>query len=130
MNTKRFSKGKIIFKEGEPGDEMYVIMKGKAKVYKTIDKKKVSLGLLGPDDFIGEMSLFLPVRRTATVEALQDTEVITCDKSSFISMIREDPDIAVKIVTILTKRLVDAHHVIVRLEGEKKSLKPMYGKKK
>ncbi len=129
MAKKRFKKGDVILKEGTTGDEMYIILSGKARVYKTIDKKKTDLGILGPDDFFGEMSLFLHHPRSATVEAMENTEILTFNKDSFLEIVRGDPELAAQIITILINRLHDAHNIIVKLEGEKKSLKVMYGMK-
>ena len=106
---------------------MYVILSGSTKVYKTIDRKKIDLGVLYQDDFFGEMSLLLHLPRSATIEALEPTEVLVCDKDNFISLIREEPELTAQIITIMAKRLNDAHNVIIRLEGEKKSIKVMYG---
>ncbi|MBN1898278.1 MAG: cyclic nucleotide-binding domain-containing protein [Spirochaetes bacterium] len=127
MAKKRYRKGDIIIKEGTFGKEMYVIISGKARVFKTIDKKKFELSELGPDDFFGEMSLFLSLPRTATVQAMGPTEVLVCEKDEFISVVKADPELAQQIISTMAKRLHEAHNVIIRVEGEKKSLKIMHG---
>lgn len=127
MAKKKYKKGGIIIKQGDTGNEMYIILSGKAKVYKTIDRKKTELGFLGQDDFFGEMSLFLHLPRSATVLAVEDTEILTFDKENFLEMIRMEPEIAEQIITTMAKRLHGAHNVIIQLEGEKKHLKVMYG---
>jgi len=127
MAKKKYKKGEIILVQGDRGNEMHIILSGKAKVYKTIDRQKTKLGFLGPDDFFGEMTLFLHLPRSATVEAVEDTEILTFNKDSFLDMIRAEPEIADQIITTMAKRLHEAHNVIIELEGEKKSLKVMYG---
>lgn len=127
MLKKRYKKGDIIIQEGTSGKEIFVILKGKARVFKTIDRKKVELSILTQDDFFGEMSLFLQTPRTASVEAMEPTEVMFSNRKDFEAMVKEDPDIAVHILTTMAKRLTEAHNVIIQLEGEKKSLKVMYG---
>lgn len=127
MAYKYFKKGNIILKEGSISKEIYVILSGKVKVFKTIDKEKIELAELGPDDFFGEMSLFLHIPRTATIEAMEDTKILICNKKHFTSMIKEDPELAMQILTTMAKRLHETHNVIVEIEGEKKSLKIMYG---
>ena len=129
MAKKQFKKGDIILKEGTTGNEMYIILSGKARVYKTINRKPTELGFLGPDDFFGEMSLFLHHPRSATVEAMEKIEIMTFNRESFLDIVKSDPELAAQIITILVKRLHEAHNVIIRLEGEKKSLKVMYGMK-
>jgi len=130
MPKIKFKKGQTILKEGDVGDEMYIIISGKAKVYKKIAGKNTALAVLGPDDFFGEMSLLLRLPRSATVKAATDTEILTCNKKDFLDMIRSEPEIAEQILTIMAKRLIEAHSVIIKLEGEKKSMQVMYGSRK
>jgi CRP-like cAMP-binding protein len=130
MAKKVFKKGEKIIEEGTMGREMYIILSGKAQVYKKIHGKITKLGTLGPDDFFGEMSLFLNLPRSATVKALAKTKILTFDKNSFLESVRADPGIASQIITILSNRLLEAHSLIIRLEGEKKSLQMMYKSKK
>ncbi|MBU1078765.1 MAG: cyclic nucleotide-binding domain-containing protein [Spirochaetes bacterium] len=127
MAKKKYKKGEHILHEGTFGKEIYVIVKGKVKVYKTIANERVELATLGQDDFFGEMSLFLNLPRTASIEAIEDTEIVISNLDEFTSIIREDPELATQIIKTMAKRLHEAHNVIVKQEGEKKSLKIMYG---
>ena len=127
MGKKYYKKGEKIIVEGTPGLDMYIILSGKVKVYKRINKKRLNLATLGPDDFFGEMSLFLHSPRTATVEAVEKSEILTCDKKIFLDMVREEPELAAQILSTMAKRLQEAQNIIVRLEGEKTSLKVMHG---
>ena len=66
----------VIHDNEEMGDQMYIILEGKAGVYKDYQKKKpIKLTELYPGDFFGEMTLFLNKNRTATVVALTDLRV-------------------------------------------------------
>ncbi|MCK5569156.1 MAG: hypothetical protein KAJ15_05525, partial [Spirochaetes bacterium] len=67
--------------------------------------------------------------RTASMEALEDTEVQILNKESLLKKIQEDRQFALRMITTMAKRLKDAHGVISRLEGAKKSLEIMYGYK-
>ncbi|MBN1899222.1 MAG: cyclic nucleotide-binding domain-containing protein [Spirochaetes bacterium] len=129
MEKKRFGKGELILQEGTKGNEMYVIISGKVKVFKTIDNKRIELAQMGPDDFFGEMSLFLQKPRSASIEAVTNCEILIHDQKSFVQVIQEDPDFALQVIKTMAGRLLDAHNVISKIEGEKKSLEIMYGKK-
>jgi len=127
MKKKIFKKGEKIIEEGTYGKEMFVVVSGKLNVYKTINQEKIKLSELKADDFFGEMSLFLPVPRTATVEAIEDSEILIIKKDDFIEMIRERPELGEDIVSTMAHRIHELHNIIARLKGEVESLKIMYG---
>jgi CRP-like cAMP-binding protein len=69
-----FTRGQIVFAEGDPGDRLYVIMDGKIKLGTTSnDGRESLLAVLGPGEMFGELSLFDPGPRTATATALTET---------------------------------------------------------
>ena len=127
MPKRKYKKGEIILEQGTSGEEMYIIKKGTANVFKIINKRKTKLGTLKQDDFFGEMSLLLNYPRSATIVAAENLEIIFCNKKDFLEMVRAEPKIADQILTTMAKRLMEAHNIIIKLEGEKKSLKVMYG---
>ncbi len=129
METKKIKSGSIICQENAEGKEMYVIQSGKVKVYKTINSKKIELVNLKENDFFGEMCLLLGGPRTATVEALENTEVIVLNKENFIKKIQTDIKFADKILLTMARRVKGLHSIITNLEGEKKSLEIIYGTK-
>lgn len=66
MEKKRYKNGQIIFEEASTGNEMYFILSGKIRVYKTINGEEVLLGRFGQHDFFGELSLLLETERSAS----------------------------------------------------------------
>jgi len=127
MVRKSIKKDELICQENNPGNEMYFIEKGKVKVFKTINSEKVELSILKENDFFGEMCLFLNSIRYASIIALENTKLIVLDKDALLNQIKEKPSFAYKIIRVMAKRLEAANGIITRLEGEKKSLKIMYG---
>ena len=126
MKTKTFNKGELICQEDSMGGEMYIIIKGKALVYKVIEGNRINLATQEDGDFFGEISLLINCPRTASVEAVEDTEVMVLSKTSFIDKIVSDPRFALKMATTMATRLEEAHRAISRLEGERKSLEMLY----
>ena len=126
MKTKNFKKGEVICHEDSMGGEMYIIIKGKALVYKMIEGNRINLATQEDGDFFGEISLLINCPRTASVEAVEDTEVMVLSKTSFIDKIVSDPRFALKMATTMATRLEEAHRAISRLEGERKSLEMLY----
>jgi len=127
MENKNFKPGSIICQENLEGKEMYVIQSGKVKVYKTINSKKIDLITLKKNDFFGEMCLLLGGPRTATVEAIEDTEVIILNKENFLKKVQSDIKFADRILLTMARRVKELHRIITNLEGEKKSLEIIYG---
>jgi CRP-like cAMP-binding protein len=125
MEQKKFLAGELIVADGSTGAEVYVVRSGKVRVFKTQNGEKIELGFINQNDMFGEMSIFLKSRRTASVEAAVDSEIIILDKENVFDMIKQDSAFAVQMITRLSSRLIDAHKVIGKLEGEIKSLKIM-----
>ncbi len=128
MDIKKFKKGDLILQEGSLENEMYFISYGKVNVFKVINEEKIDLAILGPDAFFGEMSMFLREHRTASIEAMEDTEIKGYSKETFINLIRDDPDVALEVITTMAQRIKDAHGIISKMMGEKKGLEIIYGK--
>ncbi len=129
MGIIKFKAGSIICQENAEGKEMYVIQSGKVKVFKTINSKKIELITLKENDFFGEMCILLGVPRTATVESLENTELIVLDKENFLKKVQTDIKFADRIILTMARRVKELHRIITNLEGEKKSLEIIYGTK-
>lgn len=125
MEKKTFKKGDIVCREGSKGDAVYVIREGSVKVFKMINGEKIELGSIGKNDMFGELSLFLNSRRTASIEALENTEILILDYDSVVDEISKDPKFGMMMLKKLAHRVQDAHKVITKLQGEKKSLELM-----
>lgn len=120
MRKVKYSKGDIILKEDSIGDAIYFIVSGKVKVYKAIEGEEVELGVLGTKDFFGEMSMFLQNKRSASVQALEDTEILLGSKNEFIETIKKNPNKAILVISTLVKRIKKGHDIICDLEGQVK----------
>lgn len=110
-----FKKGEIIFKEGELGNEMYIIQSGKVRIYKDIDGYDQTLTSLEKGDFFGEMAILEGLPRTATAEAEEDCVLIKINSANFISMIKSNVEIAIRIMRKLSLRLREATSQLEKL---------------
>lgn len=93
--------GSVLVKQGEIGQEAMIIESGSAEVRK--DGKK--LDDLGPGDFFGEMSLINHMPRNADVVATSDMTLLVMNSREFSSVLSEYPEIAVKILKTVVRRL-------------------------
>lgn len=64
---QEFRQGTILFREGDAGQEMYIIQKGRVQVRKRVGQSQKVLAELGEGEFFGEMALLLGANRSATV---------------------------------------------------------------
>lgn len=108
--------GKVIFKEGEEGDQMYIIQEGTVRISKNIDGKEYTLAVLGKGDFFGEMALLTRVQRTATVTAGDTVKYLSFNREGFIGMIEKNAKIALNVIDKLCRRLQQANMQISHLK--------------
>lgn len=126
MEKRNYKKGELVCRENTTGEEMYIILSGSVKVYKTVNQDKIDLAVLGKDDFFGELCLLLGCPRTATVEALENSQMLIINKETLLNNIQEDPKLAKRMLTRMAKRIKESNGIITRLEGEVSSLKIIY----
>ncbi len=113
VKKKKYTKNEIILYQFDPGDSLYIISRGKVKVVLfSKDGKEVLLSNLGPGEFFGEMSLLDGLPRSASVVAIEDSEVIIVNRRDFLELIRNHPEIAMRILTEMSKRLRSADQKI------------------
>ncbi len=101
--------GTVIFKEGEEGDQMFIIQDGRVKVSRAIGGKEQLLAVLGKGDFFGEMALVTRERRTATVTTLEAVRLLAFNREGYLGMIHKNPKIALNIIDKLCRRLANAN---------------------
>ncbi|MFP4383854.1 MAG: Crp/Fnr family transcriptional regulator [Spirochaetia bacterium] len=115
--------GKIIFREGDDGNQMFIIQNGKVRISKNIDGKEHILAVLGKGDFFGEMAIVTSIKRTATATAIGAVDLLCFDRSGFQGMIENNSKIALNIIDKLCRRLQQANHQIQHLvKGNAKNL--------
>ena len=108
--TRKYSKGQIIFTENSECDGMYIINSGRVRVFKTMDseggeRKEVELCSLGPKAMFGEMGLIDKNKRSASVQAVEQTECTVITKKVFEEQLSRIPPWMVNMIRILVQRL-------------------------
>jgi CRP-like cAMP-binding protein len=113
--TRTYSPGAVICREGEEGEEMYIIQKGKVRVSKRFAGKTHVVSVLEKGDFFGEMAIVNRIQRTATVTAIDAVELLVFDRDGLQNMIARNTRIAMTIIDRLCRRLQNAHLKIQHL---------------
>jgi CRP-like cAMP-binding protein len=99
--ARNFATGDTIFREGEQGDEFFVVVRGRVEI-RTGDRR---LEVLGPKGIFGEMALIDDSARSATVVALTDVTVAPIKEQQFLFLVKHMPMFALKVMRVLAMRL-------------------------
>jgi signal-transduction protein with cAMP-binding, CBS, and nucleotidyltransferase domain len=97
--------GAFLFREGDLGTEMFILQEGQVEILKSVGGVDEQLAVLDKGDFFGEMSLLEDLPRTASARAVTDCKVIRINGATFDQMLRTKPEIAVRIMRKLSRRL-------------------------
>ena len=114
--SKTYKKGEMVYLAGEKKKKLYVIHKGKVKLTRiSASGKEQILTILGPGDFMGELSLFNDEPITNNAQALEDTTVCIIDGDKLKEIMAKYPTIAFKVLEELSTRLKRAENLIENL---------------
>jgi CRP-like cAMP-binding protein len=103
--NRTYPKDSMIFSEGEPGDELYILQKGSVKIAKIVDNNEVLLAVLKTGDIFGEMSLLEAKPRAASAVAYEDCVVFAVNRANFERMIGTQPQIIARLTILLSERI-------------------------
>ncbi len=112
---REFPKGTVLFREGEPGREMYVVQQGKVNISKRAGDVEKILVTLGQGEFFGEMSILNNAPRSATATCAEDSKLLVIDPKTFEAMLRGNAEIAIRMIKKLADRLAEADRTIENL---------------
>ena len=116
MREERMERGEVIFHEDDDGDRLYVVLDGKVKIYRTSpDGRENMLAVLGPGDMFGELSLFDPGPRSATVTAVTDATFSSLSHEDLLRWLEGRPVVARGLLAQLAGRLRKANDVVADL---------------
>jgi CRP-like cAMP-binding protein len=106
LESVDFPRGHVIFAEGEPGDRLYIIQSGKVKIgRKSPDGRENLLGIFGPSDMFGELSIFDPGPRTSTATTVTEVRALSMDRPALRQWIASRPEIAEQLLRVVARRL-------------------------
>jgi len=103
--NRTYKKDTMLFCEGEPGDELFIIQKGSVKISKVIGDNEVLLAVLKVGDIFGEMALLEGKPRAASASAYDECEVVVVNRANFEQMIKTQPQLIAKVTTLLADRI-------------------------
>jgi CRP/FNR family cyclic AMP-dependent transcriptional regulator len=109
---REFPPGTVIFKEGDVGNEMYVIQSGKVNITKRARDQEKLLVTLGPGAFFGEMAIINNKPRSASAVVEESARLLVIGPKTFDAMIRGNAEIAVRMIKRLSAKIgLEVHQI-------------------
>ncbi|MDD3844820.1 MAG: Crp/Fnr family transcriptional regulator [Syntrophorhabdaceae bacterium] len=106
LYTHSYRRGQLIFQEGERGDSLFVVLKGRVKVCLYDEEgREYVLDVIGKDGFFGELALIDELPRSANTIAMEASELLTVRRQDFMKLLLENPSISINILRVLAARL-------------------------
>lgn len=113
LDRRVFQKGSPIIWQGDKGDCAYFIQTGLVKIFVEQDGREIELARMGNGEIFGEIALVTDEPRTASVRALETTNVIVVSRSTFNDKLEECDPAITSIIHMLMKRIMAANHALV-----------------
>ena len=105
-NMRTYERGQFIHRAGDPSDKLFILHKGKVKVYRLADSGKEQLmRILNPGDFAGELALFSATDHDSYAEIMQSAEICTIHRADLHELLLQYPDISLHVLAELARRL-------------------------
>ncbi|AHC14813.1 Crp/Fnr family transcriptional regulator [Salinispira pacifica] len=102
-----FQKEDIIFCEYEPGDAFYLIQEGRVRISKIMGDIEKTIDVLYPGEIFGEMAILEEAPRSASAIALDKVKALEFNRENFTILLQGNPQIAMKLLKLFTKRIYD-----------------------
>ncbi|OPY01563.1 MAG: cAMP-activated global transcriptional regulator CRP [Syntrophorhabdus sp. PtaB.Bin047] len=104
VNT--YHRGQLIFQEGEDGNALFVVLKGRVKVCLYDEEgREYVLDVIGKDGFFGELALIDELPRSANAIAMEGSDLLIVRRADFTKLLMENPSISINILKVLAGRL-------------------------
>ena len=104
---RKYRKGQVVFSQGDAGDAVFYVQKGKVKLTVVSEQgKEAVVAILGTDEFFGEGCLAGQTLRIATVTAMTDAVIVRLEKSAIVRVIHEEPTFSEMFIAHLLGRTI------------------------
>ncbi|MBI4611644.1 MAG: cyclic nucleotide-binding domain-containing protein [Candidatus Rokubacteria bacterium] len=109
ISQQHFEPGQVIFRQGDPGDDVYVVISGEVEVIRESPGAGEHVeARLGPGDFFGEMALIRTAPRMATVRAQTPLDVMVMRRGAFLSLFTHLPALRQTFQQVVQQRMASA----------------------
>jgi CRP-like cAMP-binding protein len=105
--ARTYQPGEIVFSEYEPGDSFYLIQAGRVRITKIVGDIEKNIDILSAPEIFGEMAILEGAPRSATAIALETVKVLEFNRANFEILMMGNPQIALRLLKVFTKRIYD-----------------------
>ena len=105
LRLKSIEKNEILFRQGDEGTALYIILQGRIKISVSRRLDKVTLAILGPGEFLGEMALLDGLPRSADAMAVEDSQLYALNRKDFLTFLANNENSVRAILYFLSTRL-------------------------
>ncbi|MCX5884491.1 MAG: Crp/Fnr family transcriptional regulator [Proteobacteria bacterium] len=103
---RTLKRGQAVFSEGDEASGFYVMLSGRAKVFKlSSEGKEQILHIIGPGEPFGEVPMFAGEQFPANAETIEECRILFFPRADFMELVRREPSLAMNMLSILSKRL-------------------------
>lgn len=104
--SRRFTAEQTLFSQGEPARGLYVVLRGRVKVFKTSPKgREQTLMIMGPGEPVGEVAVLSGEAYPASAEGFEDGEAFYIPRQAFLDLVTNEPEVAMRLLAALSARL-------------------------
>jgi CRP-like cAMP-binding protein len=105
-STRRLGASEVLFRKGEAGRQLYGVLSGRLKVKAAgADGREIVFNVCDPGEVLGEIALLDSNPRSATIEALEPSELLVLDRRDFLPFLERHPRVAIQLAELLAARL-------------------------
>lgn len=116
IKKREYQKGNILFMQGDQSNHLYIVRYGRVKLYEASKcGRQQIVRILEQGEFFGELSLFRDERHSLNAEALEDTGLCLIPREDFKNLIKDNPEMSLRIMQAMSERLASAENFIVDL---------------
>ena len=103
---ERLDEGRVLFRKGDPGDRLYVVLAGRIAIGTTSeDGKEVVFNVLGRGEVFGEIALLDGKARTADATAMAESHLLVLERKDFMPFLESHPEVAARLIAVLCERV-------------------------
>ena len=120
---RRFAAGTVLFRDGEPATEAFLLQDGRVRLLKQAGRMERSLRVVRPGDLFGESALLRGAARSSTAVALDDVVTLAFDHATFEQVLATSPEVAGRVLNQLIRRMRDAEdqiEILMLRDGQSK----------
>jgi CRP/FNR family transcriptional regulator len=117
-----FPAGTLLFEEGTSCTGMYIIQRGKVRLYKKVGIRAVTIDVLGEGDFFGEMACLIGKPRSLNAVVEEDSQILVVQPEILETLFRRTSGMGLKVLGNLASRLKKAYEIIEALIQEREQL--------